>query len=303
MSRGLLRIPVAAFVTGVAVLAGNALGTGTAGVAPRVTLIGDSVADSLAYTPAARAILAAGIDLRLELAPCRRVGQASCSYAGVRPPTVIDLVPTLGAALGRTVVIAVGYNDFEPAYAGNIEDALAALRKAGVTQVLWLTLREVHPAYVSMNLAIHAAAARHPELTVVDWQLYSRSHPEWFQSDGLHLVADGAMGMATLVHHALDELGIPLALPTTSPLSVVATRLPVATVGRPYSARLASRGGVGQIRWRLARGTPPRGLTLRADGRIVGIPRQPGSFRLTVRATDAASAVAVATIELRVRSR
>ncbi len=294
-------MPAAAVALGfIAVLYGGVLQSNAA-QPPRVTMIGDSVATSLSYTPAASAILTAGIDLRLELAPCRRVGQASCSYDGVRPPTLIDLVPTLGDALGQTVVVAVGYNDFEPAYAGNIEDALTALRKAGVTRVLWLTLHEERPAYAAMNDAIHAAATRHPELTVVDWQVYSRSHPDWFQPDGIHLRTDGAVAMATLVHSTLVGLGIALATQPATALSIVASRLPGGVVGRPYLARLVARGGTGPFRWIRLRGALPRGLRLGADGRINGIPKQSGTFTIVVRVTDAQQAKATRTIPLRVR--
>ena len=267
-------------------------------------MIGDSVATSLAYTPDARAILAAGVDLRLELAPCRRVGQASCSYLGVRPPSVIDLVPTLGSALGQTVIIAVGYNDFEPAYAGDIEDALAALHKAGVTHVLWLTLHEARPSYASMNDAIDAAAIHHPELTVVDWQLYSRSHPDWFQDDGIHLQAAGAVAMATLVHNSLVTLGIPLATPpvqTVKGLSIVTSRLPAGVVGRPYVARLVARGGTRPLRWTRARRPLPRGLRLRLDGQISGVPTRSGTFTALISVTDARGARARRMIALTVR--
>jgi hypothetical protein len=298
------RLAAVAVALGLAVLVGGSLRTDAADQPPRVTMIGDSVATSLSYTRDARAILAAGIDLHLELAPCRRVGQASCSYLGVRPPTVIDLVPTLGDALGQTVIVAVGYNDFEPSYAGNIEDALAVLRKAGVTRVLWLTLHEVRASYASMNDAIYAAAVRHPELTVVDWQLYSRSHPDWFQDDGIHLQGEGALAMATLVHNALEALGIPLAVTpatTVTALSVVTSRLPVATVGRPYSARLVARGGTRPLRWTRTRGPLPRGLQLALDGRINGVPTRAGAFTALVRVTDARGARATHTIALTVR--
>jgi Putative Ig domain len=284
----------------VAALASGASHT-RAAAPPRVTMIGDSVAASLEYTPTARAILADGVDLRLEMAPCRRVSQASCPYDGARPLTVVDLVPTLGDALGQTVVVAVGYNDYESAYAGDIEDALAALRKAGVARVLWLTLHEARLSYVTMNDAIHAAATRHPELTVVDWQLYSRSHPDWFQPDGIHLQKDGAVAMATLAHNALEALGIPLAAQAPAALSVVASRLPEGVLGRPYSAKLVARGGAGPFRWTRVRGPLPRGLRLRSEGRIAGVPEQSGTFRISVRATDANQATATRTIVLRVR--
>ena len=54
-----------------------------------------------------------------------------------------------------------------------------------------------------MNDVLRDVATRHPELTIVDWNLYSRSHPDWFQDDGLHLGYDGAVAMATLIHATL----------------------------------------------------------------------------------------------------
>src|SRR6478735_8070750 len=163
---------------------------GAAGASPQqsqaqhVMLIGDSVADGIAGDNDAIAILEQGIDLDLELAPCRRVDGDSCPYNGVRPPTLVDLAKSLGSKLGPNVVVAVGYNDFEDQYAQNIQSALATLKAQGVKHVWWLTLRAArHPA-LNMNQDIEDAAAAHPDLmSVIDWNVYSRSHPDWFQSD------------------------------------------------------------------------------------------------------------------------
>lgn len=272
---------------------------------PRVTVIGDSVATALAYDATAQAILAEGIDLRLELTPCRRVAQDSCPYEGARPPNVIQLVETLGPALGQTVIVSVGYNDYEDQYARNIEDALAALRQAGVEHVLWATLRAVHHGYLTMNDAIEAAAAHHPELTVVDWNLYSRSHPDWFQADGLHLFGAGAQSMATLFHSALAKLGIPVKpspppIPRVS-LQIVKRSLPAATSGRAFTARLTARGGRAPYRW--SRGAVfPSWLRLTARGVLTGTVRaRPGRLVVAVRVTDAMGASAARRLTLRVR--
>ena len=93
-------------------------------------------------------------------------------------------------------MIAVGYNDFADHYAAEIDDVLAALEAVNVQHIFWLTLRAAHHPYIGMNDEIVAAAAKHPEVTVVDWNVYSRSHPEWFQADGLHMLAGGAAAMA-----------------------------------------------------------------------------------------------------------
>jgi hypothetical protein len=267
---------------------------------PRVTVIGDSVATALGQQPAARQLLASGVDLRLELAVCRRLAGESCPYEGVRPPTVLQLVAALGRELGRTVIVAVGYNDDEELYARNIEETFVALRHAGVERVLWATLRAARHPYLTMNQAIEEAASRHPELAVVDWNLYSRSHPEWFQPDGLHLGYGGAVAMATLFHAQLVKLGIPVR-PEPAALRVATKRLPAAFAGARYGARLAAVGGRPPYRW--LRGTPfPRWLRLTAAGRLVGIAEaRPGRLAVAVRLTDAAGASVTRRLILRVR--
>lgn len=171
---------------------------------PRVTLIGDSVADELSYIQPARVLLGHGLKLDLQLAACRRLVEPSCAVAGVQPPTALDVIHTLGRALGSEVVMAVGYNDYELIFARDVHEVLAALRLAGVTHVYWLTLREVHRPYVEMNAALRAIAAHDHELTIVDWNRDSRGHPSWFDADGLHLTPAGATALAGLLHRTLD---------------------------------------------------------------------------------------------------
>jgi hypothetical protein len=173
--------------------------------APRATMIGDSVATEITLDSRARAIL--GPRVRLELAPCRRLAQPSCRADAPPPPSALEVIRHEGSALGSVVVISVGYNDPEKLYAGNIESTLLALRRAHVRRVLWLTLRATRHPYLTMNADIREAATHHPELRVVDWNRYSRSHPAWFQRDGLHLSIAGASAMATLVHRALLRFG------------------------------------------------------------------------------------------------
>src|ERR671938_1296583 len=279
---------------------------GTSRSLQRVTLFGDSVADSIVEDSRAKQIVANGVDLDLEVAPCRRVGQDSCPYNGTRPPNVIDLAKRMGSSMGSTVIVAVGYNDFAQSYAQNIEDALAVFKQAGVKRVLWLTLRAAQHPYLSMNDDIVAAAAHHPEMVVVDWNLYSRSHPDWFQSDGIHLVGAGAQAMATLVHKTLVQLGVAPSPKGSrskpgSAVRVATSRLPAATVGKRYSAKLSATGGRRPYYWSFPR-KPPKGLHLRPTGWIFGTPKgRAGRFTLPVRVRDVLGKTAQARLVLRVR--
>jgi lysophospholipase L1-like esterase len=177
---------------------------------PRVTLISDSVAASIPFDTGAKTILAAGIDLFLEPGPARLLGGEN-PVGAIAPPTAVQLIPMLGHRLGATVIMDVGYNDVSAQYAANLEAALAELNSAGVKHVLWVTLHfsPAHLGYQVMNDAIAAAATHHPELTIVDWNTYASDHPEWFQSDQVHLTGDGPRALARLFHASLVKLGIP----------------------------------------------------------------------------------------------
>src|SRR4051794_14631807 len=52
-----------------------------------VVLIGDSVADAIPNDSRAVALLSQGVDLELQVAPCRRLEGEGCPYQGVRPPS------------------------------------------------------------------------------------------------------------------------------------------------------------------------------------------------------------------------
>lgn len=260
-----------------------------------VTLVGDSVADAIAQDPAAVAILGQGVDLDLQVAPCRRVEGVGCPYQGVRPPSAVQLVQSLGPKIGPYVVISVGYNDFEDEYAGNVEDAMQALLAAGVKHVWWLTLRAARHPYLTMNDDIRAAAKRHPELSVVDWNVYSRSHPGWFQDDGLHLLRSGAEAMATLIHKTLVTDGA--ALP---PPRVTTGTLPRAQRGKPYRARLLAAAGIAPYRWMLLE-RAPAGIHLEANGVVRGTPRaKQGRYTFDVRVRDAVGSMATRRLTLRI---
>ena len=149
-----------------------------------------------------------------------------------------------------------------------------------MTKILWLTLADGRPQYVPMNQVLAAAAGRHPEVELVDWAAASRGHDSWFQGDSVHLTYDGALGMAHLLHDALMDALVP-------PLVVTPTKLPVAHVGKPYSAQLRARGGILPYRWRLTSGPLPTGLHLLSSGRVTGTPHRARKLGLSFRITDA----------------
>ena len=292
---------VAAVVVAGVAAAGIAHGRGQAET--RVTVFGDSAATAMAYDPEAKRILGRAIDLRLEVAACRRVGDTSCPYDGVRPPNVIERAAALEGALGQVVVVIVGYNDYESTYADNIEKALATFRKAGVERVLWATLRAERQSYVSMNEAILGAARRFPQMTVLDWNAVSRAHADWLQPDGIHLTPEGARGMASMVNDALVELGLaPKAPPSTlrPPLRIASQALPVGRRGKPYAVVLRATGGAAPYRWVRLGGSLAPGVRLTPTGRLEGAPRRVGTFTVNARVVDRTGATRARMFRLRI---
>src|SRR4051794_5360623 len=159
-------------VAGLAVAAVIAPGPG-ASAPPEVTLIGDSIATPILWYERPREILGDGLDLRVEVAVCRALAGQSCPDNGVRPPTVVDLVPTLGPDLGPTVVLVMGENDPEASFAADSEAAIQTLLGAGVTRILWANLRAVRLQFGRMDTALASVAAKHPQVTILDWNAYS----------------------------------------------------------------------------------------------------------------------------------
>lgn len=259
---------------------------------PRVTLIGDSVATGMLWHNDAIAIMQNNLYIDWQVAVCRRLTTPSCPFQGQQVPNLLQLVQTLGT-VAPVVVVEMGYNDPPATFPQAIDQSMHALLAAGAKHVLWLTLRAVEHPFLTMNAQLAAATKRWPQLKLVDWNLYSRSHPDWFQSDGMHLVDAGGVGMATLVHLAVDEI--------VNPLTIVSRSLPPARVGAPYSARLVGSGGTPPYRWSMV-GWPPHGLHLLAGGRVVGVPRRVWSGRLRLRVQDAEGQQAVRLEQLAVAS-
>jgi hypothetical protein len=171
-----------------------------------VTIFGDSVAAALSWDPTARHVLQHGNRLTLELSPCGRLWTTGCFNPP--PPSVLTEVRKLGRKIGPTVVVLVGYNDDPHVYRAGIDKVLRAMHRRGVKQALWLTLRAVYKQYAVTNQVIRGASRRFSWMTVLDWNSYSKNHPEWFGSDGIHFNGTGAVAFARYVHNQLKAAGL-----------------------------------------------------------------------------------------------
>ncbi|MGW3816935.1 calcium-binding protein [Streptomyces sp. NPDC005046] len=70
-------------------------------------------------------------------------------------------------------------------------------------------------------------------------------------------------------------------------LAITTASLPAGTIGTPYSATIATSGGVGTPSFGVTSGALPPGLTLNpGTGQITGTPTATGSFPFTVTASE-----------------
>jgi hypothetical protein len=184
----------------------------------RVTIFGDSVADVLNFVPEARRYLEPGLDVNYQLAVCRRLVQLSCPYEGVRPPTVLDVVRAAKTGdFGTVAVVDVGYNDYVATYKDDMGQVVQGLLDRGVKHVIWTTLTESRTDYKTINQIIRAAPSTWPQVTVADWNAASEGQ-DWFNPDGIHLNAGGALGLAQLLRPAILAIcGDPCNPPPSSP--------------------------------------------------------------------------------------
>jgi hypothetical protein len=135
---------------------------------------------------------------------------------------VSDYIAPQGS-IGDIAVVATGYNYpfWDPArFDRAIDASVDTLVAKGVRHVIWVTLREVKPQYISasawqqiqpyywyfpeVNQHLHAALARHPELVLADWAAIADRPGITY--DAIHLNTTGATLYAQLLRSEVDGL-------------------------------------------------------------------------------------------------
>ena len=95
--------------------------------------------------------------------------------------------------------------------------------------------------------------------------------------------SSGGMGGALSTQHSFSMSVVPI-------LTITTTSLPNGTLGVPYSATLASSGGMPPLTWGMYTGSLPSGLMLHPQtGVISGTPNAEGTFSFEVRLVDSSS--------------
>jgi len=146
-----------------------------------------------------------------------------------------DAVRAKGLAVSDTLVLSLGANDSGNAatFRSRVDAVMGAA--AHVPHVYWITIREVRPYYAPANQVLRDAAARHPNLTIVDWHAASAGRTGLTASDGLHLSPSGASELASLVAGAVMTGTPVVAAPQVAPVAGVPAPSPTPAPAPPGS--------------------------------------------------------------------
>ena len=193
-----------------------AMPAGSASEPIRVTMLGDSVADSLQYMPSAEQLLQRGYAIRFDLRVCRRLASSGCPFQGAVPSSALVAIRDDGSSLGDVLVVDVGYNDDPALYRAGMDQVIHAAHALGVKRVVWVTLRASWQSFRATNAVIVSEAKKFPQVTVADWDAWSAGKP-WFRPDGLHLTDAGATALARFLRPYLAQAATEIRAATATP--------------------------------------------------------------------------------------
>jgi hypothetical protein len=183
----------------------------------RALVLGDSALASLRWAPgAANAVV--GFEHTLDLETCRRLYTLSCpGRTGAPPPTAYEALAAYGDVYD-TLVLAVGYNEFPAYMAESFQRVVERARSLGYRRIVWWTLRNrglsTNAGRNDMTVRELVAGGGYDDVVIADWAVYSASHPEWFNADGVHHQLAGAYAAADYLSRKLAAVeGRPCPLP------------------------------------------------------------------------------------------
>ena len=163
--------------------------------APPVSLVGDSTMAGMLWNSTSgddpRDIVGNSYRLTFDAESCRRIVVASCRgrFGTVPTERAAADATTLKGQLGEAMVVMAGYDDASITNA--VDQVVAEAEAQGVVRVMWLTYR-TNTAYVlpgglaaktlygSHNSELAAAAQRHSDLQILDWDKFTVNQPNWF---------------------------------------------------------------------------------------------------------------------------
>jgi hypothetical protein len=104
--------------------------------------------------------------------------------------------------LGAEVIVGLGTNG--PITTQDFDAMMGILQ--GASRVVFVNFHVDRPWQDPNNAVLAAGAQRYHNVVIADWASLANQHPEWFGSDGTHLVIDGsgAKALASLIATTLS---------------------------------------------------------------------------------------------------
>jgi lysophospholipase L1-like esterase len=155
-----------------------------------------------------RAVLDLGDSLSVGTAPylkreLRGYRVESVHDVGLHAEDAAKLVARVRANLPPVLVVSAGTNDDPRIVSAFSRSVSSVVKAAGRARcVVWPTIARPPAAgatYAGLNRALVRAAARRPNLVVVDWVGMVRRHPRWLSRDGVHVSAEGYRARARAI--------------------------------------------------------------------------------------------------------
>lgn len=196
-----------------------------------ILFMGDSVGESI--TSEFGAVVAPAyprVNFQAKSNRCM-VGAGCIAAAGVLPDAISIVNSLPPDQYPNVVVVQLGYNDDPTTFGSDVDTVVNALNARGVQRIVFVNLstRRTTVNYTLSNQILAAAAARYPNVSVLDWNAASAAPTQsrWFR-DGVHLTSTGRAEFSLFLRRQLDELrtqglitvGSAVAVPLGAPISV-----------------------------------------------------------------------------------
>jgi len=134
--------------------------------------------------------------------PCIKVN----AVVGRQGSDLLKTVQSLKSSsqIGDALVIHIGTNGY--IYESNLRGILEAIPRG--SKIALINIHANRRWTADNNALIEKVKAAHPEVAVIDWEGESRSHPEYFVKDGVHLTGSGINAYVKLIKDSLPQIAV-----------------------------------------------------------------------------------------------
>ena len=170
-----------------------------------VLFVGDSVMAGIERSDQGMKLLSRNFTFAFAAKGCQRLTLPGCTNSSKK--SSFELLKQNNGLITKVVVVATGYNEFNnsTAFRRDVIRICNEAKRQGI-QVLWLTYREagnVEKKSRAFNIVLHEVAIIQGNLEIIDWNLYSKGHSDWFAEDDVHLSGIGPLKMAKMIAERL----------------------------------------------------------------------------------------------------